>query len=98
MPDHDDPTIARMYDAIEYARWQNLADALNGLTEWGANPLLGLEDQFAEQLGTTGITVLDPAEDHHTYRLRYRPPFGEERGRDGGRGWIVERRDTPRSA
>ncbi|MGQ5576729.1 hypothetical protein [Streptomyces sp. ECR3.8] len=85
---HDDETVARMYDAIEHARWQDLADALNRLTEWGANPLLGL----ADQLGENSITVLDPAEEHHTYRLRYRPPFGEERTADGGLGWIVERR------
>ncbi|MGQ5576050.1 hypothetical protein [Streptomyces sp. ECR3.8] len=85
---HDDETVARMYDAIEHARWQDLADALNRLTEWGADPLLAL----ADKLGVNGITVLDPAEAHHTYRLRYRPPFGEERTADGGLGWIVERR------
>ncbi|MFE1192891.1 hypothetical protein ACFW6E_08830 [Streptomyces olivaceoviridis] len=85
---HDDATVARMFDAIEHARWQDLADALNRLTEWGADPLLAL----ADKLGTNKITTLDPAEDHHTYRLRYRPPFGEERETDGGPGWIVERR------
>lgn len=88
MTDHDDQTTARMYDAIDHARWQDLADALNGLTEWGADPLLHL----ADQLGVNGITVLDPAEPHHTYRLRYRPPFGVEREADGGPGWVVERR------
>ena len=92
MTQHDDATIARMYDAIEYARWQDLADALNRLTEWGADPLLAL----ADKLGTNKVTTLDPAEGHHTYRLRYRPPFGEERSADGGPGWIVERRpDAP---
>ncbi|MFJ6579297.1 hypothetical protein ACIQMY_25460 [Streptomyces sp. NPDC091368] len=89
---HDDPTIARMHDAIEYTRWQNLAIALNDLTTWGANPFLALEDQLAEHLDPAGITVLDPAEDHHTYRLRYRPPYGDERGTDHGPGWIVEHR------
>jgi hypothetical protein len=78
-----------MYDAIEYARWQDLADALNALTEWGANPLLAL----ADRLGVNGITELDPAEDHHTYRLRYRAPFSDERS-DGRGGWAVESR-TP---
>lgn len=91
MPDRDDATVARMYDAIEHARWQDLADALNRLTEWGANPLLAL----ADRLGENNITVLDPAEEHHTYRLRYRPPFGEERINKPGDGWIVERRPTP---
>jgi len=79
---------ARMNDAIEQARWQDLADALNRLTEWGADPLLAL----ADKLGTNKITVLDPAEPHQVYRLRYRPPFGEEREAGGGPGWIVERR------
>lgn len=88
MTTHDDATAARMYDAIEHARWQDLADALNRLTEWGADPLLAL----ADRLGVNGITELDPAEAHHTYRLRYRPPFGEEREADRGSGWIVERR------
>ncbi|MFF4746837.1 hypothetical protein [Streptomyces sp. NPDC001268] len=84
----DDDTVARMFDAIEYARWQDLADALNRLTEWGADPLLAL----ADKLGTNKIVALDPAEDHHTYRLRYRPPYGDERTADRGLGWIVERR------
>ena len=88
MTAHDDETVARMYDAIEHARWQGLADALNRLTEWGANPLLAL----ADRLGENNITVLDPAEEHHTYRLRYRPPFGEERINEPGDGWVVERR------
>ncbi|NUS22712.1 MAG: hypothetical protein HOV92_00590 [Streptomyces sp.] len=88
MTTHDDETVARMYDAIEHARWQDLADALNRLTEWGADPLLALADRF--DLGK--VTVLDPAEVHHSYRLRYRPPFGEERSADQGPGWIVERR------
>ncbi|MER6492628.1 hypothetical protein [Streptomyces griseorubiginosus] len=89
MTEPDDETTARMYDAIEHARWQDLADALNRLTEWGANPLLAL----ADRLGVNDITELDPAEDNHTYRLRYRPPFGEERTVDRGPGWIVERRE-----
>ncbi|MDX2699880.1 hypothetical protein [Streptomyces ipomoeae] len=84
----NDDTAALMADAIEHTRWQDLADALNALTEWGADPLLAL----ADRLGVNGITELDPAEPHHTYRLRYRPPFGDERSEDGGPGWIVERR------
>lgn len=98
MTERDDPTIARMYDAIEHTHWQDLANALNRLGEWGANPFLALEDQLGTHLDTTGITVLDPAEDHHAYRLRYRPPFGDERQTHGGPGWIVERRDQPLSA
>ena len=91
MPEqHDDETVARMYDAIEQARWQDLADALNRLTEWGADPLLAL----ADKLGTNKIVTLDPAEGHHTYRLRYRPPFGDERIADRGDGWIVEKRGS----
>lgn len=89
MTAHDDETIARMYDAIEAARWQDLADALNRLTEWGADPLLALADRYGDD-----ITVLDPAEEHHTYRLRYRPPFGEERTSEPGDGWVVERRPS----
>ncbi|WP_394425497.1 hypothetical protein [Streptomyces sp. SGAir0957] len=83
----DDETVTRMYDAIEQAHWQDLADALNRLTAWGADPLLTL----ARQLGTNKVVALDPAEEHQTYRLRYRPPFSEERG--DGDGWVVERRD-----
>lgn len=89
-PRPNDETVARMYDAIEQAHWQNLADALNRLADWGADPLLGL----ADQLGVNGIALFDPAEAHQTYRLRCRPPYSEERA--GGDGWIVERRDgTP---
>ncbi|GAA2485046.1 hypothetical protein GCM10010406_21630 [Streptomyces thermolineatus] len=84
----DDKTIARMYDAIECARWQDLADALNRLTEWGADPLLAL----ADRLDCGRITLLDPAEPHHTYQLRYRAPFSAEREADGQPGWIVEKR------
>ncbi|MGK3107934.1 hypothetical protein [Streptomyces sp. WAC05858] len=85
MTDH---TTATMNDAIEHAHWQNLADALNQLIEWGADPLLGLADRLS--IGETHI--LDPGEPHHTYRLRYRPPFGDERPDGRGDAWVVERR------
>ncbi|GAA4676713.1 hypothetical protein GCM10023347_33780 [Streptomyces chumphonensis] len=88
-----DETAARMNDAIEYARWQDLADALNALTEWGADPLLGL----ADQLGVNSISILDPAETHQTYRLRYRSPYSTERDADHLNGWIVEQRPAQKT-
>lgn len=83
---------AIMADAIETSLWQDLADALNRLGEWGADPLLAL----ADRLGVNSIAELDPAEAHQKYRLRYRPPYipdPDKPGQDLPFGWQVEARE-----
>jgi hypothetical protein len=85
----------KMADAIEHALWQDVADALNRLGEWGADPLLSL----ADKIGENSISVLDPAEVHQKYRLRYQPPFvpdPDNPGRDLPFGWQVEQREEYR--
>jgi len=82
----------QMADAIEHALWQDVADALNRLSEWGADPLLAL----ADQIGQNSISVLDPAEPHQKYRLRYQPPFVPDPQNPAQNlpfGWQVEPRD-----
>lgn len=83
-----DPTDARMYDAIESALWQDLADALNRLQEHGLDPIAGL----AEHLNVRPITDIDAGAVIHGgspreggYLLRW----------DGlGSAWAVAPRDA----
>lgn len=44
-----------MADAIEHALWQNLADALTRIEDWGLDPIAGLCEQF----GARPVTVID---------------------------------------
>lgn len=86
----DKTTEAVMYDAIEGALWQDLADALNRLSEWGVDPLLHL----ADRLGVNGVRDLDPLERGHM--LHYQPPFQpdpKQPGTDLPVGWQVVRRE-----
>lgn len=46
---------AVMVDAIECALWQDLADALTRLEDWGLDPIAGL----CEQLGARPVAVID---------------------------------------
>jgi hypothetical protein len=91
-----DPTDARMYDAIEAALWQDLADALNRLSEYGLDPIAGLCDQ----LGAKPTTVIDAGTVIHGggvrkpgegYLLRYQSPFSRESDSDPW-GWVVKPR------
>jgi hypothetical protein len=97
-----DTADALMYDAIESALWQDLADALNRLSEYGLDPIAGL----CEQLGAKPTAVIDAGgvihgggvrEENEGYRLRYRPAFTfAENGQDMlPFGWIVEARSMP---
>jgi hypothetical protein len=95
-----DATDARMFDAIECARWQDLADALNRLSEYGIDPIAGL----CEHLGAKPTVVVDAGDVIHGgavrepgegYLLRYRPPFTPDPDRPGHDlpfGWQVEAR------
>lgn len=68
---------ARMYDAIEYALWQDLANALNRLSEYNIDMIAG----FCEQLGVKPTAVVDAGAHHGGtvrdggYMLRYQPTF-----------------------
>lgn len=93
-----DPTDARMYNAIEAALWQNLADALNQLSEYGLDPIAGL----CEQLGHKPTDAVDAGDVIHGgavrepvegYLLRYQPPFAlGPNGEDLPFGWVVAAR------
>ncbi|MFE7566900.1 hypothetical protein ACFU76_08030 [Streptomyces sp. NPDC057539] len=93
-----DPTDEVMYDAVEGALWQDLADALNRLAEYGLDPIAGL----ADELHVKPILRLDAGDAIHGggvrkpgegYFLRDQAPFtpGPD-GSDLPSGWIVERR------
>lgn len=75
----------RIADAVEFALWQDLADALNRLHEWGLMPVYPPRPIDA---GDTihGAGVRAPGEG---YFLRYVPPFSEESEKRGWRGWTV---------
>lgn len=91
MTDDDKATEAVMYDAIEGALWQDLADALNRLGDWGVDPLLAL----ADRIGENSIAELDPLERGHM--LRYQPPFVPDPNNPEQNlpfGWQVIRRET----
>ncbi|MDJ0342248.1 hypothetical protein QMK19_03480 [Streptomyces sp. H10-C2] len=85
----------RMYDAIESALWQDVADALNRLEEYGLNPITALCDQF----GAKPVATLDTGgvihgggrrEDGEGYLLRYVPAFTPgPHGEDLPFGWTV---------
>lgn len=91
-----DPIDDRMYDAIEHARWQDLANALNALSEYGLDAIAGL----CEQLGTQPTQVIDAGgvihgggvrEPGEGYLLRYQPPFSRDNDADPW-GWVVKSR------
>lgn len=91
---------AVMYDAIEFALWQDVADALNRLSEYGLDPIAGL----CEQLGSKPVMVLDAGavihgggvrKDGEGYLLRYQPPFNPNPDRSGSdlpSGWQAQPR------
>lgn len=89
---------AAFFDAIECARWADLAAALNALNECNIDVIAG----FCEHLGYQHITVVD-AGIHHGgtireggYLLRYVPPFTpdpERPGYDLPFGWTVQPRE-----
>lgn len=96
MPQH--PVDQIMTDAIEHALWQDLADALNRLEDWGLMPL----GELAERLGLNVIQEVDAGPVIHGagvrvggYLLRYRAGFApdpERPGHDLPSGWQVAER------
>lgn len=85
----------RIYDAIESALWQGLADTLNRLEAAGIDPIAGI----ADQLGAKPIRCIDAGDVIHGggiresgegYFLRYQVPFtpGPD-GEDLPSGWVV---------
>lgn len=93
-----DPIDERMYDAIESALWQNLADALNRLSEYGLDPIAGLCEQLGHKPNAAltvdagdvihGGGVREPDEG---YFLRYQSPYSREYDTDPC-GWVVAAR------
>lgn len=93
---------ARMYDAIEYALWQDLANALNRLSEYGLDVVAG----FCEGLGVKPTNVVDAGdvihggavrEDGEGYMLRYQPTFTpdpDDPTRNLPFGWQVKARES----
>jgi hypothetical protein len=81
----------RVEDGVESALWQDLADALNKLHEWGLMPVYPPRPIDAGDV-IHGGGVRGPGEG---YLLRFVPPGSEESDRRGGHGWTVfPRSDT----
>ena len=86
MPRH--PADQVMADAIEHALWQDLADAIQRLEDWGLMPL----GTIADRLGVNAIHEIDAGASNGGairtggYLLRYQP------GHDLPSGWQVQPR------
>jgi len=88
-----------MADAIEHALWQDLADALQRLEDWGLMPL----GELADRLGVNAIQEIDAGRSNGGairtggYLLRYQAPFTpdpDQRGQDLPSGWQVVTREA----
>jgi len=77
-----DPTSKLMYDAVEYALWADLANALRRLEEYGLDPIAAL----CQQLGSAPVAVLDAGDVIHGGGAR--PPGGYLL-RDSTASWTV---------
>lgn len=88
-------------DATEHGLWQNLADAIQALEDWGLMPLA----ELADKLGVNFIQEIDAGDSihggavrpHGGYLLRYQVPFTPDPDRPGHDlpfGWQVQPR-TP---
>ncbi|MEU0831242.1 hypothetical protein [Streptomyces sp. NPDC005969] len=94
-------TDALMYDAIESSLWQNLADALNRIEEYGLDPIAGLAEKLGAKPGTA-TTVIDAGDVIHGggvrpagqgYLLRWRGMGNTgPNGEDLPSGWTVTAR------
>jgi hypothetical protein len=94
------PTDEIMFDAIEGALWQDLADALNRLSDYGLDVVAGMAEKLGHQahealtvdagdvIGGGGVREPDDG-----YYLRYQPGFtpGPD-GADLPSGWVVAAR------
>lgn len=80
-----DPTDALMYDAIESALWQDLADALNRLLDYGLDPTMG---EVSATVVDAGGVIHGGAVREGGYLLRWK---GDE-GDSPGSCWVVASR------
>ncbi|HTE57038.1 MAG TPA: hypothetical protein VK698_39565 [Kofleriaceae bacterium] len=82
-----DPTATRMYDAVEYGLWQDLADALNRIEEYGLDPIA----QLCEQLNAKPVQAIDAGDVIHGSGVR-KPGGYLLRHRSSRFGWTVQDR------
>ncbi|PJN00840.1 hypothetical protein CG740_23340 [Streptomyces sp. CB01201] len=82
-----DPIEDRLYDAIEYSLWADLADALNRIEEYGLDPIAGL----CEQLHATPVHTIDAGDVIHGGGVR-KPGGYLLRNQSCEHGWAVAER------
>ncbi|MET7923140.1 hypothetical protein ABZT43_03925 [Streptomyces sp. NPDC005349] len=82
-----DPIDARMYDAIEYGLWHDLADVLNRFEEYGLDPIAHL----CEQLGAKPVQAIDAGDVMHGCGVR-KPGGYLLRNQSSRFGWTVQDR------
>ncbi|MFB6675559.1 hypothetical protein ACFCWG_24675 [Streptomyces sp. NPDC056390] len=82
-----DPIAARMYDAVEYGLWHDLAGALNRLEEYGLDPIAHL----CEQLDAKPVRAIDAGDVIHGGGVR-KPGGYLLRNLSSRFGWTVQDR------